>query len=90
MLTLTSEHPFSADHFERKFQAMISPSEKSIEKPEEELNPFEKYLEESHSDIKSMNDNIAAILAKLHDKSDKKTEKQLQPMSVQITELSSK
>ena len=37
-----------------------------------------------------MNDNIAAMLAKLHYKSDKKAGKQLHPMSVQITELSSK
>ena len=30
------------------------------------------------------------MLAKLHDKSDKKIEKQLQPISVQITDISSK
>ena len=43
-----------------------------------------------HSKIKAMNEHIAAILEKLHDKSDKKIKKQLQPISVQITELSSK
>ena len=37
-----------------------------------------------------MNEHIAAMLSELHDKYDKKTEKQLQPMSVQITEISSK
>ena len=47
--TLTSEHPSSEDHFERKPQDKISPSEKIIEKSEEELTPFEKYLEEYHT-----------------------------------------
>ena len=42
MLTLASEHPYSADHFEGKFQAKISPSEKSLEKPEKELIPLTK------------------------------------------------
>ena len=40
--------------------------------------------------MKSMNEHIAAIISKLHDKSDKKNEEQLQPMSVQITDISSK
>ena len=31
-LTLISEHPSSENHFERKLQANISPSEKSLEK----------------------------------------------------------
>ena len=37
VLTLTSEYPSSADHFGSKFQAKISPYEKSLEKQEEEL-----------------------------------------------------
>ena len=40
--------------------------------------------------MKSINEHIAAMLTKLHDKYDKKIEKQLQPMSIQIIELSSK
>ena len=36
VLTLTSKHPSSADHFERKFQANIYPSDQSFEKKEEE------------------------------------------------------
>ena len=37
-----------------------------------------------------MNEHIYAMLAKLHDKSEKNIEKQLQPMSVKITYLSYK
>ena len=37
LLTLTFEHPSSEDHFERKFQAKISPSDQNYEKQEEEL-----------------------------------------------------
>ena len=40
--------------------------------------------------MKSMNEHIATMITKLHDKSEKKIEKELQPMSVQITEISSK
>ena len=32
VLTLTSEHPYSADHFERKSQDKISPYDQSFEK----------------------------------------------------------
>ena len=46
VLNLTSEHPYSADNFERKFQDKIYPSDKIFEQPENELTPFEKYLEE--------------------------------------------
>ena len=35
VLTITSEHPYSINHFEKKFQAKISPSEQSLEKEEE-------------------------------------------------------
>ena len=45
VINVTSDYPYSAYHFESKPQAKISPSEKSIKKPEEELTPFEKYLE---------------------------------------------
>ena len=34
VLTLTSEHPSSADHFEIKLQAKISPSNNVFEKQE--------------------------------------------------------
>ena len=54
------------------------------------MTPFEKYLEESHTDIKSMKDNIAAIIKKLNDKPDHKIEKNLHPTSVQIKYISSK
>ena len=37
VLTLTSEHPSSADHFERKPQDKISPYDQIFEKEEEEF-----------------------------------------------------
>ena len=37
VLTINYEHPHSEDHFERKFQSKISPSDQSFEKQEEEL-----------------------------------------------------
>ena len=40
MLTIKSEHPYSGYHFERKFQAKISPYNKISEKPEEKLIEF--------------------------------------------------
>ena len=40
MLTLTSEHPYSEDNFERKFQAKLSPYNQIFEHPEEELIGF--------------------------------------------------
>ena len=98
MLTLTYEHPSSAYHFGRKPQANISPSDQSIEKPEEKVTPltksdrdklhsdFEKYC----SEMKSMNENIATMMEKLNDKYEKKIEKQIQPMLVQITDISFK
>ena len=42
------------------------------------------------SEIKAMNEHIAAMIKKLNDTFDKKIEKQLQPISVQITYISSK
>ena len=54
------------------------------------MTPFEKYLEETRTDIKAMKNNIADMLAKLNDKSNKKIEKHIHPMSVQIKEISSK
>ena len=35
VITITSEYPSSEDHFKRKFQEMIYPSNQSFEKPEE-------------------------------------------------------
>ena len=85
MITINSEHPYSEDHFERKFQANIYPSEQSLEKPEESLIPLTKSdCDKLHSEMKSMNEDIATMLAKLHDKYDNKIEKLLQPMSVKI------
>ena len=98
MIIFTSEHPYSTDNSERKLQAKIYPYNQIFEQPEEELTPltnsdwdkihsdFDKHL----SEIKLMNEKIAAMLAKNHDKSDKKIEIHLQPMLVQNTELSSK
>ena len=40
VLTITSEHPSSEDHFERNFQGNISSSNQSLEQPEEELIEF--------------------------------------------------
>ena len=40
MITLTYEHPYSEDTFERKFQANHSPSNQKIEQPEEEFIDF--------------------------------------------------
>ena len=37
------------------------------------------------SEMKAINEQISAIIAKLHDKSNKKIEKQIHPMLVQIT-----
>ena len=42
MLTLIYEYPSSGYHFENNFQDKISPSEKSLEKPEEELISFKE------------------------------------------------
>ena len=72
MPTLIYEHTYSADHFERKFQANISIYEQNIEKPEEELIPLTEYdLDKINSEIKSMNEHIDAMLVKIHDKYDK-------------------
>ena len=72
-------------------QTNIYPYEKSLEKPEEELFLLEKYYREKlHSEIKGTYEHISIMLTKLHDKYDNKTKKQLNPMSVQITDLSSK
>ena len=40
--------------------------------------------------MKAINEEISVMIKKLRDKSDKKTEEQLQPISVKITEISSK
>ena len=47
---------------------------------------FDKFF----SEMKSVNEHIAAMIAKINDKSDKKIEKQLQLMSFQIADISSK
>ena len=49
VLTVNSEHPSSADHFERKFQAKIYPSDQSFEKQEEDLIYFK---EEHHDELR--------------------------------------
>ena len=54
--------------------------------PDKPHSDFEKYF----SEMKAMNEHIADMITKMHDKSDNKTENQLHPMSVQIIELSSK
>ena len=40
VLTINSEHPYSEDHFENKFQDNISSSDQGFEQPEEELIDF--------------------------------------------------
>ena len=42
VLTITSEHPYSENHFEKKIQYNISPSDQSFEKQEEELIEFKE------------------------------------------------
>ena len=91
VLTLTSEHPSSVDNFDRKLQAKLSEYEQILEKLEEYLIPLKQSdCDKLHPEMKDMKENISTMLAKLHDKYDKKTEKQLQPMSVNIAEISSK
>ena len=46
MLTVRSEPKYSEDHFERKFQAKISPYDQILFKPEEELID----IKEEHQD----------------------------------------
>ena len=73
MLTINSEHPFSEDHFESKFQDNISSYNQSFKHLEEELTLLTKYYRDKiHSvfgkhlsEMKSMNEHIADILAKL-------------------------
>ena len=48
------------------------------------MHPVTKFLVEFHAEIKAVNNDIAAMLANIHDKFDNKTKKQLQPMSAQI------
>ena len=56
-----------------------------------ELTLLTKYYRDKiYSEMKTMNENIDGILTKLHDKYNKIIEKKIQPMSVQITELSPK
>ena len=56
MLTITSEHPSSENHFERKFQAKIYPSDQSFEKKQEELIEFkEKYHDEPINILSKLN-----------------------------------
>ena len=43
VLNISYEHPSSAYHFERKYQAKISPSDQSFENEEEELMEFKEY-----------------------------------------------
>ena len=79
VFNITSEHPYSADHFEIKFQDNISPYEQNIEKQEEKLTPLTKSdREKLHSDfdkyfseMKATNEHITAMITKLHDKYDK-------------------
>ena len=48
VLTIKPEHPSYVDHFERKFQAKISPYDQSFEEQEEELI---KFKEEHHDEL---------------------------------------
>ena len=83
VLTINFEHPFSKYHYARKFQDNIYPYNQIFEQPEEELTSLTKHdREKLHSnfdkhlsEMKAMNEHIAATLAKIHDKSDKKIEK---------------
>ena len=61
MFTINSEHPYSVDHFEGKFQDKMYTSNQSFEKLEEELNPIK------NSYIKAMNNNIATMIEKIND-----------------------
>ena len=49
VLAITSEPPFSEDHFETKFQTNITPYDQTFEKKEEELIEFK---EEYHDELR--------------------------------------
>ena len=93
VLTINSKHPYSEDHFESKFQDNISPYNEIFEQPEEEFTPLKLFdcnklhsdFYRFHTNIKAINYNITAMLAKLNDKSVKKNYQ-----DDKITELSSK
>ena len=59
VFNITSEHPYSEDHFERKFQAKIHPSDQSDEKQEEKLIEFKgknKYKQNMFSSENTKNE----------------------------------
>ena len=82
-------------HSEKKFQAKIFPYDQhSLTSPylkKSDLDNINTDIKASndkhHYELKSTNEQITAMLAKLNYKYDKKIEKQLQPSSVQIIEI---
>ena len=58
MLALTYEHTSSEDHFDSKFQANISPYEKSLKNPEEEL------ITQTKSDCSKLHSELEKISMK--------------------------
>ena len=77
MLTITSEHPSFKYNFERIFQDKISPYNQSFENSREELTLLKIYyrdkihsvFDKRLSEMKSMNEHIADILAKINESS---------------------
>ena len=105
VLTIPSEHLSYADYFDSKLPAKIYPSDQSFEQPVEELPPLAKSdiynihndikdttgkHTKNHSEMKSIKEHMAAMLENIHDKYDKKIVKQIQPISLQIRDISSK
>ena len=77
--TVNSEHSYSKDHFESKFQDKISPSEQSIDKPEEELIDLK---EEHHDELRNFSSgpiqNEFLTLISEHPSSENHFERKLQ------------
>ena len=63
VLTITSEHPYSEDKFERKFQDMISPYNQSFEQPEEELIEFngKQHMDTNKLSSEHIENNMVAL-----------------------------
>ena len=65
-LNLTSEHPSSSDHFDRKFQATISPSDQSLENKEEALTYFKEEHHDTSYKLGSFDTEISSLSASLY------------------------
>ena len=79
VLTITSEHPSSEDHFERKFQAKIYPSDQSDEKQEEKLIQFKGKNKQNQNMFSSENTkNEVLTITSEHESSENNFERKSQ------------